>query len=61
VPSLIRADIRVLWLRDLGPSPANGLAFCAPGGDAVATTPPPDPATYHALYLTTAIVPNPAP
>jgi prepilin-type N-terminal cleavage/methylation domain-containing protein len=61
-PALLRADVRVLWLRDLGSNPSGGAAFCAANGDAVSSTPPaPDPATYHALYVTTALKGNPAP
>jgi hypothetical protein len=61
-PALVRADVRVLWLRDLGSNPSGGTAFCAAGGDAVSSLPTqPDPAVYHALYVTTALKGNPAP
>lgn len=64
VPQLIRADVRVIWLRGLGVNPSG--AFCnVSNGDLTA----PDlnesnraggPA-YHAIYLTTAVKENPAP
>lgn len=61
-PALVRADVRVLWLRNLGSNPSGGKAFCAAGGDAVSALPTqPDPAVYHALYVTTALKGNPAP
>jgi prepilin-type N-terminal cleavage/methylation domain-containing protein len=56
-PALIRADVRVLWLRGLGDNPAQ--AFCSDGSDATSATPP--PSVYHALYVTTALKGNPAP
>jgi prepilin-type N-terminal cleavage/methylation domain-containing protein len=65
-PGLIRADVRVLWPRDLYNSPLGGTGsgFCV---DAVATLDNPDPYTlgqqpkYHAIYLTTTIKENASP
>jgi prepilin-type N-terminal cleavage/methylation domain-containing protein len=65
-PGLIRADVRVLWPRDLYNSPIGGTAagFCT---DAVADLDNPDVYTlgqqpkYHAIYLTTTIKENASP
>jgi hypothetical protein len=57
-PTLLRADVRVLWLRGLGVTPASS-AFCTSGTDATALNP--DPNVYHQLYVTTALKENPAP
>jgi prepilin-type N-terminal cleavage/methylation domain-containing protein len=57
-PGLVRADVRVLWLRGLGSNPSGGQ-FCVGGG--AATSDSPDPDIYHALYVTTALKENPAP
>jgi hypothetical protein len=62
-PGLIRADVRVLWPRDLYNSPIGGSAsgFCT---TAVATQDNPDLFTlgqqpkYHAIYVTTTIKEN---
>jgi prepilin-type N-terminal cleavage/methylation domain-containing protein len=60
-PALVRADVRVLWLRGLGATTPSGTTFCSAGGaagngDALA----PDPSLYQALYVTTALRENPA-
>jgi type II secretory pathway pseudopilin PulG len=64
VPQLIRADVRVVWLRGLGTNP-NG-PFCSTANvdmtanDLNETARTGGPA-YHALYLTTAVRENTAP
>jgi hypothetical protein len=58
-PALVRADVRVLWLRNLGTNPASNQTFCsASGADPIADNPP--SATYHSLYVTTALKGNPS-
>jgi hypothetical protein len=60
---LIRADVRVVWLRGLGVNPSS--AFCSSAnGDFTAAdlneTSRVGGQAYHALYLTTAVKENAA-
>jgi prepilin-type N-terminal cleavage/methylation domain-containing protein len=50
---LARVDVRVLWPRGISSNPGN---VCTA---ATAQNPPPDPLTYHSVYLTTAVRGNP--
>ena len=55
IGALIRADVRVLWLRGISSNPTTGKVC-----DAVTIpTPPLDPTVYHAIYVTTALQGNP--
>jgi hypothetical protein len=67
VPQLIRADVRVVWLRGLGVNPTlnNQNGFCnASNGDMVAAdlneTGRTGGPAYHAIYVTTAVKENPS-
>jgi hypothetical protein len=51
---LIRVDVRVLWPRGI-----TGSTLPAGGVCAVAAANAPDPLTYHAIYVTTAVRGNP--
>jgi prepilin-type N-terminal cleavage/methylation domain-containing protein len=51
---LIRAEVRVLWPRLITNAPPS-TGFC---DDTDAALPSPDPMTYHAIYVTTAIKEN---
>jgi hypothetical protein len=55
---LMRLDVRVLWTRGIvtSASPSAPTGVCQPN---VATDPRPNPATYHAVYVTTAVRGNP--
>jgi hypothetical protein len=59
-PALVRADVRVLWLRGLGSSPPSGQTFCGDGSDALQTIIPNEGTVYHSLYVTSALRENPA-
>jgi hypothetical protein len=53
-PTLIRADVRVLWPRGIsGAPPVGGLCTTA-----VAALTTPDPTVYHAIYAVTGIQEN---
>jgi prepilin-type N-terminal cleavage/methylation domain-containing protein len=60
-PQLLRADVRVMWLRGLGDNPTQA-SFCPAQGTvgtaSDVTTPIPNPNVYHSLYATTALREN---
>jgi hypothetical protein len=57
LPTIIRAEIRVFWLRTLGGGTAGGLGLCdASAGYIAAVSTSRD--RYHFVYLTTAIMRN---
>jgi prepilin-type N-terminal cleavage/methylation domain-containing protein len=63
VPQLIRADVRVVWLRGLGVNPTG--TFCDPGNADMGTSDLNETGrvggpAYHAIYVTTAVKENPS-
>jgi prepilin-type N-terminal cleavage/methylation domain-containing protein len=63
VPQLIRADVRVVWLRGLGVNPSG--AFCNTSNADMGTADLSETGrlggpAYHAIYVTTAVKENPS-
>ncbi len=55
-PLVLRADVRVFWLRDGGGGNLGGETFCAPSMNAASVADA--TVNYHFVYLTTAVVEN---